>query len=141
MNKMANETVKAPQTGVKATQTANIGAAAKTAPVAGKKTLSLADLTEMVNADMGLMAIAEKTGSKRYDVQKALKQFGLKTKAMRAIKKASFLATNSVFEAVKQGMDDYNDIASWAGVDVAMVEAIVKKLKKEGVLKTKLSVS
>ena len=141
MNKMANEIVKEPQTGVKA-QTTTTGAAAKTAPATvGKKTLSQADLTEMVGKDMGLMAIAEATGSKRYDVQKALKSFGLKTKAMRAIKKASFLATNSVFEAVKEGMDDYNEIATRTGVDVAMVEAIVKKLKKEGVLKTKLSVS
>ena len=138
---MANETVKAPQAGVKAAQTTTNNATAKTAPTVGKKTLSQADLTEMVNADMGLVAIAEKTGSKRYDVQKALKSFGLKTAAQRRIKKASFIATNAVFEAVKSGLAEYEEIAAATGVDVGMVEGIVKKLKKEGVLKTKLSVS
>lgn len=136
----ANQTRSVPKT------TATPQTAAKTAASATKgelmagiennPKLTKASLEKMIADGLSLEKMAAEANTSKYWVVKALKQTELKKGGAKVDLKTSI----KVYTAIKDGSETEEKVAMSTGLDIAMVKATVKKLKREGEVKNTLSV-
>jgi hypothetical protein len=99
--------------------------------------LTKENMEKWVADGKSLRFIEDTSGQGRYHVMKALKTFGLKTKSMRdGAGKLPFVAMNAIYEAIQNGITDENEIAIITSVDAKVVATAIKKMMKEGAIKT-----
>lgn len=112
---------------------------------AAVKTVSKEEYEKAIKEGLSMRAMEKKFGIKLYYVQKQLEKYGLKQPARRGVG-ANFAQQFSVFGYIQNGAQDAGQIvaaAKAAGeeIDAATVGAIIKKLTKEGMIKTALTVT
>ena len=108
------------------------------------KTVSKEEYEKAIKEGLSMRAMEKKFGIKLYYVQKQLEKYGLKQPARRGIGQ-NFAQQFSVFGYIQSGAQDVGQIAEMAKaageeIDIATIDAIIKKLTKEGMVKTALTV-
>ncbi|MFA5434212.1 MAG: hypothetical protein WC319_15310 [Candidatus Paceibacterota bacterium] len=108
------------------------------------KTVSKEEYEKAIKEGLSMRAMEKKFGIKLYYVQKQLEKYGLKQPARRGIGQ-NFAQQFSVFGYIQNGAQDVGQIAEMAKtageeIDIATIDAIIKKLTKEGMVKTALTV-
>ena len=111
---------------------------------AAVKTVSKEEYEKAIKEGLSMRAMEKKFGIKLYYVQKQLEKYGLKQPARRGIGQ-NFAQQFSVFGYIQSGAQDVGQIAEMAKtageeIDIATIDAIIKKLTKEGMVKTALTV-
>lgn len=109
------------------------------------KTVSKEEYEKAIKEGLSMRAMEKKFGIKLYYVQKQLEKYGLKQPARRGVG-ANFAQQFQVFGYIQSGAQDVGQVvaaAKAAGeeIDAATVGAIIKKLTKEGMIKTALTVT
>lgn len=108
------------------------------------KTVSKEEYEKAIKEGLSMRAMEKKFGIKLYYVQKQLEKYGLKQPARRGIGQ-NFAQQFSVFGYIQSGAQDVGQIAEMAKaageeIDIATIDAIIKKLTREGMVKTALTV-
>lgn len=107
-----------------------------------KMDMNKVNMEKAIAEKKGLRAMTEMFGESIYQVKKALKEFGLKTASMReGAGKSAFPEQFAVFTAIQNGAGDEAEIAAQTKLGVETVKAIVRRFKKDGTAKQKLTVT
>lgn len=144
MEQGMGNTSKAVPTGKTSTPTPTATPTMKAAPAVTevkKMDMNKANMEKAIAEKKGLRTMTEMFGESIYQVKKALKEFGLKTASMReGAGKSAFPEQFAVFTAIQNGAGDEIEIAAQTKLGVETVKAIVRRFKKDGTAKQKLTV-
>ena len=108
------------------------------------KTVSKEEYEKAIKEGLSMRAMEKKYGIKLYYVQKQLEKYGLKQPARRGIGQ-NFAQQFSVFGYIQSGAQDVGQIAEMAKaageeIDIATIDATIKKLTKGGMVNPALTV-
>jgi CRP-like cAMP-binding protein len=109
-----------------------------------KMELSVENMTKWVEEKKGIRFMVEQTGKTSNEVRTALKNAGLKTITMRneeTRRIITFTEQQQVYSAIDTGIVTEEEIADVVGMNLETVRAIVRKFKKDGVVKNALSIT
>lgn len=126
-----------------AASTVNTAATAPAAP-ATVKVVPKEEYEKAIKEGLSARAMEKKFGIKLYHVQKQLVKYGLRAPVKRGAG-ANFAQQFRVFGYIQSGAQDVEQIVKMAKdageeIDTNAVNAIIKKLTREGMVKTALTV-